>query len=68
MPGNIDVLLLTVGFIVGAAPAVMLGVSLLEDHERRVVVPAMVVSALLCGIVVAWSLNYFVHFARSTGP
>jgi predicted benzoate:H+ symporter BenE len=67
MPGNISMVLLTVGFIVGAAPIVMLGVSLLEDHERRLVLPATIASALVCGALVAFSLNYFFHFANSSG-
>jgi hypothetical protein len=68
VPGNVDAILLTVGFLVGAAPIVMLGISLLDDHERRVVVPATVASALASGVIVAWALNYFVHFARLAGP
>jgi hypothetical protein len=68
VPGNVDAILLTVGFLAGAGPVVMLGISLLEDHERRIVVPATVASALVCGGIVAWALNYFVHFAGLTGP
>ncbi len=67
MPGNFDVPLLIVGFLVGAAPVVMLGRSLLEDHERRVVLPATIVTALLCGVIVSWALNSFVRFAQMTG-
>jgi len=67
VPGNIDVIMLAVGFAVGAAPVVMLGNSLLEDHERRIVVPVTAACAVLSGAVVAWALNYFYHFARSTG-
>ncbi len=68
MPGNVNVTLLVVGFLVGAAPIVMLGASMLDDHERRIVVPVTAVSALLSGVAVGWALEYFVHFARSTGP
>ncbi len=68
VPGNVNAILLTVGFLVGAAPVVMLGVSMLEDHERRVVVPATIVSALLCGALVAFSLNFFVHYANANAP
>ncbi len=67
MPGNIDLIVLAVGFALGAAPVVMLGNSLLEDHERRVVVPVTAVCALLSGAVVAWALNVFFYFARGTG-
>ncbi len=62
MPGNIDLIVLAVGFAL-----VMLGNSLLEDHERRVVVPVTAVCALLSGAVVAWALNVFFYFARGTG-
>ncbi len=68
MPGNVSAILLTVGFIVGAAPVVMLGISLLEDHDRRYVVPATIASALACGALVSFSLNYFFHYASMTGP
>jgi hypothetical protein len=68
MSGNVSVLLLAVGFIVGAAPVVMLGNSLLEDHDRRYVVPATIASALACGALVSFSLNYFFHYASMTGP
>jgi hypothetical protein len=60
--------MLIVGFLLGAAPVIMLGRSLLEDHDRRIVLPATIVSALLSGVVVAWCLNYFVGFASKTGP
>jgi hypothetical protein len=62
VPGNIDLIVLAVGFAL-----VMLGNSLLEDHERRVVVPVTAVCALLSGAVVAWALNVFFYFARGTG-
>ena len=68
MPGNIDAVLLVVGFLLGAGPVVMLGVSLLDDHERRFVLPATAFSAIVCGAAVAWAFDYFVHFARATGP
>ena len=68
MPGNVDAVLLTVGFLVGAGPVVMLGISLLDDHERRAVLPATAVAALACGLAVAWAFDYFVHFASRTGP
>ncbi len=68
MSGNFDVSILIVGFLVGAAPIAMLGRSLLEDHERRLVIPATIVSALCCGAVVSWALDAFVHFAQRSAP
>jgi len=62
-----DPAIVIVGFLVGAAPVAMLGRSFLEDHDRRKVVPVTVAGALVCGVVVAWSLNEFVHFAQMTG-
>ncbi|HEY5350057.1 MAG TPA: hypothetical protein VIJ64_09995 [Candidatus Lustribacter sp.] len=67
MPGNVDAVLFTVGFIVGAACIVMLGGSLMEDHDKRIVVPAMVVGAIISGGILGWSFNYFFHFAQQ-GP
>ena len=64
MPGNVDAVLFTVGFIVGAACIIMLGGSMMEDHDRRIVVPATVVGAILSGGVCGWSFNYFFHFAQ----
>jgi membrane protein YqaA with SNARE-associated domain len=63
-----DPLLFATGFIVGAASVAMLGASLAKEHGKRYIVPATVVSALLCGGIVGWSLNYFFHFAQRTGP
>ncbi len=68
MPGNIDAVLLVAGFLLGAAPVVMLGNSLLEDHPRRVIVPITAVSALACGAVLAWAVDVWFHFATRTGP
>jgi predicted MFS family arabinose efflux permease len=68
MPGNVDALLTIVGFVVGAAPVVMLGLSLTEDYDRRRVLPITAVAAAISGIVVAWCLDYFFHFASRTGP
>ncbi len=56
-----------VGFILGAGCVTMLGVSLLEDHERRVVVPITAVCALVSGVLTAWAFDYFIHFASRTG-
>jgi triosephosphate isomerase len=67
MAGNVDAVLFTVGFIVGAACIVMLGGSLLEDHDKRIVVPATVVGAIVGGGILGWSFNYFFHFAQQ-GP
>ncbi len=64
MPANGDVVLFTVGFIVGAACIVMLGGSLSEDHDKRIVVPATIVCAVIGGGIVGWSFNYFFHFAQ----
>ncbi len=68
MPGNVDVVLFSVGFIVGAGCIVMLGGSLLEDHDRRIIIPATIASALICGGILGWSFNYFFHFAQLPGP
>ncbi len=67
MPGNTDAVLIITGFIVGAGCIGMLGRSLLDDYDRRAVVPATIVSALLGGGILGWSLNYFFHFAQK-GP
>lgn len=68
MPGNVDAILFITGFVVGAGCCVMLGTSLLEDHDRRIVIPATVASALFGGGLLGWGLNYFFHFAQMTGP
>jgi hypothetical protein len=67
MPGNIDVVLFGTGFIIGAGCVVMLGVSLLEDHDGRIILPSTIAGALLSGLVLGWSFNYFFHFAQR-GP
>jgi hypothetical protein len=59
--------LFIVGFAVGGGCVVMLGGSLLEDHDKRIIIPATVVGALLTGGLVGWSFNYFFHYA-SMGP
>ena len=56
-------MLFAVGFVLGAGCVTALGVSLLEDHDRRLIVPATAVTALACGLAVGWALNYFVHWA-----
>jgi hypothetical protein len=68
MPGNTDAVLFVVGFIVGAACVIMLGGSMLEDHDRRIVIPATVVGAILSGGIFGWCFNYFFHFAQLPGP
>ncbi len=45
----------------------MLGGSLMEDHDKRIVVPATVVCAVIGGGILGWSFNYFFHFAQQ-GP
>jgi hypothetical protein len=67
MPGNVDAVLFTTGFVVGAACVRMLGGSLAQEHDKRIVVPATIVCALLGGGIVGWSFNYFFHFAQR-GP
>ncbi len=64
MPGNIDAALFGTGFIVGAACVVMLGVSMLEDNDRRIVLPSTIAGALVSGLILGWSFNYFFHFAQ----
>jgi triosephosphate isomerase len=68
MPGNVDVVLFGTGFVVGAACVIMLGGSLAHEHDRRIVIPATIVGALIAGGILGWSLNYFFHFAQQTGP
>jgi hypothetical protein len=67
VPGNIDAVLFATGFIVGAGCIVMLGGSMLEDHDRRYVIPATIAGALISGGILGWSFNYFFHFAQR-GP
>jgi membrane protein YqaA with SNARE-associated domain len=64
----LDPVMLAVGFLLGAGPVVALGASMLEDHPRRIVLPATIGSAVASGALVAWAFNYFVHFAQRTGP
>jgi hypothetical protein len=69
MPGNVDAILFTAGFAVGAGCIVMLGVSLMEEHGRGLVLPATIVAAILCGGILGWSFNYFFHWAQpGSGP
>jgi hypothetical protein len=67
MPGNIDAVLFITGFAVGAGCIVMFGIAMLEDHPRRIVLPATIAGALLSGSILGWSLNYFLHWAQK-GP
>ena len=67
MPGNIDAILSITGFVVGAACIGILGVSLLEDYDRRIIIPSTIAGALLGGGILGWSLNYFFHYAQK-GP
>jgi hypothetical protein len=62
-----DPTLFVTGFAVGAGCIVMFGISLLEDHPRRFVLPATIAGALVCGGILGWSLNYFLHWAQR-GP
>ncbi|HEV8023074.1 MAG TPA: hypothetical protein VGP41_17485 [Candidatus Lustribacter sp.] len=68
MPGNVDAILFGTGFVVGAACAIMLGNSLAQEYDRRIIVPATIACALLFGGILGWSLNYFFHFAQQSGP
>jgi hypothetical protein len=68
VPGNVDAVLFGVGFLVGAGSIGALGISLLEDHPRRVILPITVLGAVCGGVLVGWALNAFVHFAGRTGP
>ena len=67
MPGNIDAVLFITGFAVGAGCIIMFGNAMLEDHDRRYVLPATIAGALLCGGILGWSFNYFFHWAQK-GP
>jgi hypothetical protein len=62
-----DGVLFTVGFVVGAGCVIMLGGQLMEDHDKRIIVPATIVCALLGGGILGWSFNYFFHYAQQTG-
>jgi ABC-type uncharacterized transport system permease subunit len=62
-----DPVLFIAGFIIGGGCIVMLGGSMMDDHDRRIVVPVTSVCALLVGGIVGWSFNYFFHYA-SMGP
>ena len=66
MPGNTDLLLFIIGFGVGAGCTVALGLSFLEDHERRYVLPLTAVGATIAGVLVGWAFSSFTHFARMT--
>lgn len=68
MPGNVDAERFITGFIVGAACVVMLGGSLMEEYDKRIVIPATIAGALLSGGILGWSFNYFFHFAQLPGP
>jgi hypothetical protein len=68
MPGNTDAVLFVVGFIVGAACVIMLGGSMMEDHDKRIVIPATIVGAILSGGIFGWCFNYFFHFSQLQGP
>jgi hypothetical protein len=63
----VDPVLFVVGFLVGAACIVMLGSSMMEDHDRRIIIPATIVCALISGGVLGWSFNYFFHWSQQ-GP
>jgi predicted benzoate:H+ symporter BenE len=63
----IDPVLFGTGFVVGAACIVMLGTSMLTDHDKRYVLPATIAGALLSGAILGWCFNYFFHFAQR-GP
>ena len=67
MPGNIDAVLSITGFVVGAACIGMLGQALLDDYDRRIVIPATIAGAIVGGGILGWSFNYFFHFAQK-GP
>lgn len=67
MPGNVDAVLFVTGFAVGAACILMLGFSLAEEHGRRRILPATIAGALVAGVILGWSLNYFFHWSQR-GP
>jgi hypothetical protein len=64
VPGNVDLVLFSTGFIVGAACIIMLGGSMVEEHGKRIVVPVTIAGALISGGILGWSFNYFFHFAQ----
>ena len=66
MPGNTDLTLFVIGFGVGAGCAVALGLSFLEDHDRRLVLPITAAGAVVAGVLVGWAFSSFTHFARMT--
>ena len=63
---NLDPLLFFIGFGVGAGCTIALGLSFLEDHERRVVIPLTAVGATIGGLLCGWAFSSFTHFARMT--
>jgi hypothetical protein len=67
MPGSVDPVIFTTGFVVGAACVVMLGGSLAQEHDKRIVVPFTILGALMSGGILGWSFNYFFHYAQR-GP
>ena len=64
MLGNIDIVLFGTGFVVGAGCIVMLATSLLEEHPKRVILPPAIAGALVSGLILGWSFNYFFHYAQ----
>jgi hypothetical protein len=64
MPGNVDAVLFITGFLVGGACVGTLGFSLVDDYPRRYVVSLTVVAIVVCGTILGWSLNYFMHWAH----
>lgn len=68
MPGNVDLILFVTGFLVTAGAIGALGHSLLEDHDRKQVIPATVGAAIVCGALVGWALQSFFNFASQPGP
>lgn len=66
MPGNLDPVLFTIGFAVGAGCVLALGFSFLADHERGLVLPVTISGALVAGVLAGWALSSFTQFARMT--
>jgi hypothetical protein len=64
MFANIDPVLFGTGFVVGAGCVIMLGTSMLEDHPKHRVMPPAIAGALIAGLTLGWSFNYFFHFAQ----
>jgi hypothetical protein len=66
MPGNVDLLLFVVGFIVGGGCVAAIGHEMRHEYDQRRVILITGGCALLAGLLAGWALDYFYHFAQVT--